>query len=68
MASSSSAVSRPMHGRISPAPTPRVATILRQMARLLEYEDTDTLASIEDFLAFRLELLSARDAADDAVH
>jgi len=64
---SSSAVSRPIDRRISPAPTPRVATILRQMARLLEYEDTDTLASIEDFLAFRLELLSARDDSD-AVH
>jgi len=63
--SSSSAVRRSTDGRITPAPTPHAANILRQIARLLEYGDTDTLASLDAFLTFRLEILSARD---EAVH
>jgi hypothetical protein len=45
-----------------PAPPPRISIILRQMAQLLEYNDRDSLDTISDFLALRLELLSARDA------
>jgi hypothetical protein len=32
------------------------------MAQILEYNDRDTLNNVTDFLALRLQLLSARDA------
>lgn len=50
----------PKKHRISPAPIPRTASILRQIAELLEYNDADTLANAQDYFALRLACLRTR--------
>jgi hypothetical protein len=60
--SSSSALSRLPARRITAAPFPKHALILQQVAQLLAYDDKETLETISEAMAFRLELLAARDA------
>ena len=52
-------------------PEPRVALILRQMSRVFELGDRDSLDTVSDFLALRIDLLEAAAVAAalaDAVH
>jgi hypothetical protein len=57
-------------GRAQSDPTPRsssprAAPLLRLIAQILDRNDADTIANVEDYLTFRLQCLAARDAPDD---
>jgi hypothetical protein len=48
--------------RDTPAsPVFKVARIIQQLLRILEHDDSETLETVSKLLAFRLELLRARD-------
>lgn len=59
---SSSSAPRPLDGRIVPSTAPRIARFLRQITELLEYDDDETIDSVTDVMALKLDLLHARDA------